>query len=119
MSASESLYSEDIISDDQIAARIEYLEFLDSDWEEMTEAQRDMWEDDREELHELRALDTGDIGGLVNENYWSTYAEMDAEESFDLNKSGAYKYFDYDAYADDLMTDYSQVTFHGDTYYYM
>lgn len=118
---SENLYNEDIISENAIADRLDYLAFLDND-DMSDEDDREFWVDEIEELAELKALveavGADHYGGLISEDYWKEYAQNDAEEMFDLNKSGAYKYFDYDTYADDLQTNYSLVEFHGKTYYY-
>jgi hypothetical protein len=120
MAWTESLYNEDIISDGAIAGRLDYLDFLD-DTSDLSEDDREFWEDEIEELAELKTLVAAvgsDTGGLISEHYWPNYAAQDAEDAFDLNKTGAYKYFDYDSYADDLQTEFSQVEFHGTTYYY-
>lgn len=122
MAGTQSLYSQDIINESEITERIEYLEFLDADWEGMTESEREVWEDDREELADLRNIvaDLGeDMTSLVSEGYWSKYAEEDADDSFDLMKTGAYAWFDYDSYADDLQSDYTGYKFGDDTYYHI
>lgn len=116
---SESLRYEATISDSQVSDRIDYLAFLDDP--ESSHEGREFWEDEIEELKELRELvkDIGsEFGTIISEGFWETYAAQEADESFDLEKSGAYKYFNYDSYADDLQTDYSQVKFGDDTYYY-
>lgn len=118
--SSESLYHEDTISDSQVSDRIDYLAWLEDD-ELSSEADRMTWADEIEELKDLRALVAAigdEFGTLISEDYWSEYATQEADESFDLARSGAYKYFSYEQYADDLQTDYSQVKFGEDTYYY-
>jgi antirestriction protein len=116
---SENLYDKDIISDMDIENRLAWLVFLD-DTSDMTDDDREFWTVEIEELAELKALVEAvgtEHGGLISESYWETYATNEADDLFGLEKSGAYKWFDYDSYADDLQTDYSQVEFHGTTYY--
>lgn len=116
--ASASLYGKDIISATDVSDRLDYLEFLDDD---MFDDERELWAGEIEELAELKALVEAvgtDHGGLVSESYWDTYAADDADELFDLRNTGARQYFDYDAFAEDMQTDYSQVEFHGTNYYY-
>lgn len=116
---SNSLYHEDMITDTQVSDRLDYLAFLDD--AEVTDSDRDMWADEIGELKDLRELVAAiglEFGTLISDDYWEKYAAQDADDSFDLEKSGAYKYFNYNGYADDLQTDYSQVQFGEDTYYY-
>ena len=119
MTGSESLRNEDLITDWQVEERIDYLSFLDDD--DMSDADRDNWADEIEELKDLRALTDAigtEFGSLISEDYWKKYAIQNADELFDLDKTRAQDYFDYDSYADDLQTDYSQVQFGETTYYY-
>lgn len=117
--ASESLRGENILYDYSVSERLDYLAFLDED--DMSDDDRDLWADEIDELRDLRALVAAvgpEFGSLMSEDYWQEYARNEADETFDLEKTGAYKYFDYDSYADDLQTDYSLVKFGDTTYYY-
>ena len=118
MSASHDIYDKDIISDSDISDRLDYLAFLDDD--DLSEDDRFFWTDEIEELAELKALVAAvgdDTGGLISDRYWDEYAAEDANDKFDLVKTGADSYFNYASYASDLQTDYSIVEFHGMTYY--
>lgn len=116
--ASESLRDKEIIQDSEITDRIDYLEFLEDD--DLSDADRDLWADEIVELAALRKLRevSDEFGGLISEDAWNEYAVTDAEDKYDLKKSGADMYFDFDQYADDLQTDFSSVEFLGTTYYY-
>lgn len=117
--ASESLRGENILHDSSVSDRLDYLAFLDED--NMSDDDRDLWADEIEELKDLTALVAAvglEFGSLISEDYWKEYASEDADDSFDLQKTGAWKYFDYEEYADDLQTDYSLVKFGDTTYYY-
>lgn len=119
MYASQDLYGSDIISDDAISARLDYLAFLDPS--DMSEDDREFWADEIAELAELKALVAvvgAEHGGLISEHYWSNYAAADANETYDLEKTGANRYFDYASFENDLLTEFSSVEFHGTTYYY-
>lgn len=117
---SETLRDKDIIGDEEIQERIDYLTWLEDD-ELASEADRFTWADEMEELKALRELQKatgGESGGLISDDYWTTCARQDANDHFDLEKSGADVYFDYASYADDLRSEYSQAEFLGMTYYY-
>lgn len=116
---SESLRGENIINGWAIVNRLDYLAFLDDD--EMSDDDRDLWADEIEELRDIRAMveNLEDIdSSLISEDYWEEYTRNEANEAFDLEKTGADVYFAYDQYADDLRADYSIVKFGDDTYYY-
>jgi hypothetical protein len=115
----DSLRDENIISDSQVTDRIDYLAFLDDD--DMSESDRELWADEIEELKALRQLveAIGDeFGAMISDDHWKKYAGDDANDKWDLDKTGIASYFDYDQYASDLQTDFSSVEFLGTTYYY-
>lgn len=122
LGGSMSLYGEDILIDDQIDARIDYLEFLDDP--ALSTEDRELWEDEIAELAALQALKEatgGSTTGLISEGYWKEYAHNEADETFDLVASGADVYFaygGYDRYADDLQSEFTSAQFGEDTYYY-
>lgn len=124
--------TEDVIDSRDIIERIEELEAmeLDSTWstdsEEATERGLD---DEEEELVNLRALakDAADYAEdwqhgatLIRESYFVDYAQELAEDitGYDQSKaSWPYTHIDWNAAADDLKQDYTEVEFNGVTYY--
>lgn len=118
---SNSLTGENMISGDQISNRLDDLAFLDED--DMSQNDRDLWADELAEYGALKAVvwalgDDWRDAYLISENYWDTYAHEYADETFDLAATGVCAYFDYDTFAEDLLTNYSQVKFGDTTYYY-
>lgn len=117
--ASESIEpGEGFIKSDDIAARIGYLEFLDEETDPQT---LDEWADEIDELTALRVLanDVPEGVTLISECAWREYSDEQVEDLYGIHKSGLSAYFDYDRYADDLQTEYSQVKFGDYTYYYL
>jgi hypothetical protein len=111
----------DVISTCEIADRIEYLQFLDND-----DIDAEFWADEAEELGKLRAVMADVFGSgaddesvtLVSDSYWKLYADEYADEVYGLDKSGAGAYFDYQQFASDYRSDFSQLDFDGVTYWY-
>lgn len=56
---------------------------------------------------------------LIHEDDWREYAQTLADDIYDLRNMGTLaNYIDWDAWADDLQSDYSCVDFEDETYYY-
>jgi len=113
--------SDDIIDSHDIIERIAYLEnALD-----VPENDRD--EDEARELAALRNLaEQGETFedwqygvALIRDSYFVTYAEELAEDigAIDRNASWPLRHIDWEAAADELQTDYTDVEFDGVTYW--
>jgi hypothetical protein len=86
----------------------------------------DLDEDEQKELKELESLEHevgqwDDGNTLIAEGYWKEYVQQFAEDigAYDPKAANAWPlcHIDWDAAADHLAADYSQVTYCGDTYY--
>lgn len=113
MRGSDSLRYQDMISGHEIETRIAHLAFLDDE----EPAALANWPDELEELAALRALPDG-VDCLISEGEWGSYASNQADDQYDLTNTGAWAYFNYALYADDLEDSYSQTEFLGFTYFY-
>lgn len=73
----------------------------------------DVDEDEVASLREmLKFSEDYSIDSFINESYWSAYAEQDYVDIY-----GDVPYVDYDSYADDLLSEYTEFTFDGTEYY--
>lgn len=86
----------------------------------------DLDEDEQNELKELESLEDevgewNDGNALIAEGHWKQYVQQLAEDigAYDSKAANAWPlcHIDWDAAADALEADYSQVTYCGDTYY--
>lgn len=133
--------SDNVIDSRDVIARIDELESgLQSDWE--TDGERlqgemgptfDDWlvsqdSDDAQELKILRALQDEAEGyasdwrygaTLINESYFEDYARELADDIGATKKDQGwpYNHIDWEAAADELLGDYTEVSFDGTTYY--
>lgn len=111
--------SEDIIDSRDIQERIKTLE----EQEELDSSEQD-------ELDNLKALETElqddseyEYGlTLIRESYFQEYAEDFALDCGYIDRDKQYQWpfnhLDWEAAADELLMDYSEVDFNGTTYYY-
>ncbi len=118
MPATKSLLGEDLIDSREVAERIAYLEIDEEDNDE----------GDQEELDALRALAEEAEGyaedwnygvTLIRESYFTEYAQDLAEDigAIDPNASWPMNHIDWEAAADALKEDYTQVDLDGIAYY--
>jgi hypothetical protein len=101
---------ENIIKVSTIEAAIDFWDGLEDD--------DDYPADELAQWKELLATcEEGSFDELISEGYFSKYAAQYADERFDLDRTGADAYFDYDSFADDYVSDFTAVEFDGVTYY--
>lgn len=110
---------------ENIVQGYEILEYL-SDIEQMRENDHDEFEENREEYEAVKAF-RDEVGGsdydfsgysFIADHHWGNYAAEAAEDAFELRRSGAYTWFDYDGFAEDLGADYQTADYENTTYYY-
>lgn len=72
----------------------------------------------RDSIHDVSGFDFGIT--FISDGYFRTYAQDLAEDigAIDRDATWPLNRIDWDAAADDLLIDYSQVEFYGATYYY-
>lgn len=119
--------SQDIIDSRDVIARIEELQALFLDEDELGEDSVQGDEDEREELRVLLALQDEAEGyaadwrygeALIRDSYFTDYARELAEDigAVDPAANWPLSFIDWDAAADALAMDYTEVDFDGVTY---
>ena len=123
--AQENLDDESADADDNDPERVEQYKV------EFAEAKETMADWQSEYGDELKALteladdasgyssDWQDGETLVNESYWLEYVEQLAEDigAIDRNAAWPLNHIDWEAAADELMQDFTEVSFNGTAYY--
>lgn len=126
----EPIYNtEDLIDSRDVIARIEELQSERDDYEPDDETAA-TWEDENpdeaEELKTLEALaEKGEsyasdwIHGatLINESYFTEYAEDLIKDCYSLKDIPPFMVIDWEETADNIKVDYSEVDFDGTTFY--
>lgn len=114
----------DYINTRDIVNRISYLEFLDDP--DLSDDDKELWADEIEELPKLRALESQiDLTSgetLIRDSEFEAYAAEWADEVYNVKNLvegdlSEFFTFDYEKWADDLQSDYTDVTFDGVTYW--
>jgi antirestriction protein len=128
MSYGDDVQCEDIIQMSDVAEFLRYIDDLteqaadeDATAEVRQEGARLLAEYDPDRIAELRALlknseDYGDESA-ISERYFKRYASDYANDVYSLDGTGASAYFDYDAFAADYQSDFSEFEYDGVTYY--
>ena len=120
MKQTEISNTQDTIDSRDIQERIDYLEALGEDEE-------DIDEDEKEELEKLQAFkeeadaSEWDFGvAFIHEDYFEDYAREFAEDIGAIGKDTQWPatHIDWDAAANELQMDYSSAKFDGVTYYF-
>ncbi len=110
----------DVIDSRDVVKRLEaYREALDA-----AEEGSDEWEELHEEVEALEVLEDAGIpdwkygASLIKESYFKEYAEQFAEDIGAINSDSNWPncHIDWDAAADALRTDYTEVEYRGTTY---
>lgn len=74
--------------------------------------------DDAQQLADLLAdMQASQLGELISEHAWQDYADDVADDIYGLEQSGACRYFEYEAFAEALQSDYTELDYDGTAYY--
>ena len=108
--------SEDIIDSRDIEERIHYLETLEDEMNESDKAELETLKGLREEYN---GSDWEDGVALVRDSYFKDYAIELAEDTgaIGTNYQWPLNHIDWEAAAQELLIDYTQLDFDGVTYY--
>jgi hypothetical protein len=118
--------TEDIVRTDDIVSRIEELEeardiLADSD---LSDEEKDGYEFGDDEERELEMLedvlkDIGDADEIINENYFPDYAKQYVEDCYEGDfDSFPFNCMDWEKVAEEMLVDYTEVSFDGVSFYY-
>lgn len=118
--------SQDVMDSRDIIARIDELESMVNDNNDLPDDEREDLSEEETELAALKALADEADGSpdwpygevLIRESYWVDYVKELLEDTGDLPKDLPwYIEIDWDTTANNIAVDYSQVDFDGVTYY--
>lgn len=101
------------------------LEFL-SDLESLKESDPEEFEDYEDEYNLVKEFrESFPVSDsifralcFIAEREWLSYATERADDIFELNRTGAATWFNYDEYADDLAMDFQLIEYDNETFYY-
>jgi hypothetical protein len=118
--------TQDIVSTDDIRDRIDELEeakdiLSDEDYSDEEKEGYEFGEDEERELEMLEDVlkDIGDADYLINENHFEDYARGYVEDCYegDFNEF-PFNCMDWEKVAEEMLVDYTEVSFDGVSYYY-
>ncbi len=117
MTTTEITNTQDYIDSRDIAERIDYLESLEEDIDEIDKVELELLKS----LEEEAATSEWSFGvTLIRESYFEEYAEELASDIGAISSDDTWplNHINWEAAANELLIDYSQIDFDGVTYYF-